>query len=259
MNKYYGIQKGDFDISFAKSVKDIYGINSILQVEGLLLHLLKSQTLPTFRNLQTLLNSVFKEPSILTFNMDYVENGSLRHDGIIVMCQYDIEFLAKYGSLKPSRLYTMSHQIGSMDSFNSFTGVKVDYMSYLYSRFYDKWSKLVALYSTPYDAIKPYNMHLSESMTDDLETTIDENNSESENSTYGFNNDESVPTSKSKSKTTRSFSRENPTSREYDRVGTTGNIPLSELVEKEREKLRFIIVDEIYKDIASVIGRGTYN
>ena len=165
----------------------------------------------------------------------------------------------------------------------------------LKQKFETKWNKLLELEDSNYDVLKPFNITLSETTKDklktlqdsanrvvnltdktDYETLKDKSDTTENNKTHGFNSLTGVPTDDSQSVVenefkstntdtrngsttdTRNYERDIDTSRDYTRIGNIGNTSLSQLIVEEREKLRFIIIDEIYNDIASVLCRGKY-
>ena len=121
-----------------------------------------------------------------------------------------------------------------------------------------KWEDLYATVEKEYDFLKPFDITLNESSTDSFHTTEDTSTYTDNNSKQGFNSSEFVPTDKTSGTRSKSYSRQNPKSRDYTRKGNIGNTSLSELVIKEREKAMFNLREIIYNDIVDFLCRGTY-
>lgn len=158
------------------------------------------------------------------------------------------------------------------------------------SKYGKKWIDLYNLYAKEYDFDKPFNITFSEESTDTLtssesnvsnRTTNDTNvnetknsNENTDNSRYGFNSSNAVPTDKTTTsytdKTentynssnvdnrTNTYNRTNPKSRDTSRVGNIGNTTIQELVKQEREKLMYQLWDTICLDLDSVLTRSKY-
>ena len=97
---------------------------------------------------------------------------------------------------------------------------------------------------------------------------------ETEDSIYGFNSLEAVPSNKSKnssensenneseyqssSNNTITHGRTNDIDRELSRSGNIGNITQQELIKQERDISQYIIWDTIYDDLNRVFTRSKY-
>lgn len=128
----------------------------------------------------------------------------------------------------------------------------------LSDRFSLKWKKLYELSVQKYDALSPFDIELKEDSTDTLSTKKDRTSYKDNDSTYGFNSTESVPSDSADGISEREYERENPKHREYTRKGNIGNTSRQELVEQERKVLEYQIWDTIFFDTASVLCRDTY-
>lgn len=163
--------------------------------------------------------------------------------------------------------------------------------SIINSKFSIKWKKLYDTLTYDYDMGKPFSMNVEESTTNTLTSSENstfskevkdsgsesttESNDTTENSLQGFNSTSFVPSDKSvntftdtnentynsdvSENRTNEFSRENPTSRTTNRVGNIGNIPIQELINKEREVWTYQLWDVICSDLDTVLTRRKYN
>lgn len=158
------------------------------------------------------------------------------------------------------------------------------------AKYYNKWKKLWDTYKLKYDAIKPYQMEIVDSLEEESSNDKSSHNTsessssntasdkiindETTNSVYGFNSNNAVPSDKSKnisesenSSSDSSNSSNSSTSeqdvkssseRNVSRLGNIGNITQQELIEKEREVWRYQIIDEIIYDISKILSCGSY-
>lgn len=149
---------------------------------------------------------------------------------------------------------------------------------------YYKWKKLYNTYKVEYDIIRPYDMDIKDGSTENINQTIDierhnsgSSNSngsdiviidDTENSIYGFNSNESVPTDKSKNSSESSSQDNNEfensgststdnkkisdTNRTIKRLGNIGNITQQELIGRERELLNQKYIDIMYNDLDKI-------
>lgn len=158
------------------------------------------------------------------------------------------------------------------------------------ARFYKKWLKLFNSLDMSYDPIRPYDMDITEQEEENTENSVlikrlNENTSNSEsndktiidenqNSIYGFNSNDAVPSDKSvnssenTSNTSDSFNSSGSTDtdqnrkitndRNIKRLGNIGNITQQELIKQERELQQYQIFDTIFKDLDSILTCGSY-
>ena len=162
-------------------------------------------------------------------------------------------------------------------------------LAIIQSRFQTKWQKLYDTITAQYDALNPYDMTINEETTDTLtssgtnssnkldngsRTSNETISGERDDSSYGFNSPQAVPTDESQNssessasdeisnsstiETSNEYTRSNPTTRELTRKGNIGNITKQELLEKERDVWQWQIWDVIFKDLDSVLTRSKY-
>ena len=154
----------------------------------------------------------------------------------------------------------------------------------------NKWKKLQSTLNFEYNPIKPYDMTTKEKIgekqggTTSNSGSIDDSGSDTttskvildktEDSLYGFNSLEPVPSNKtenssenldsseSKNKSTSSnttiHGRTNDIDRELSRTGNIGNITQQELIKQERDVVQYIIWNTIYDDLNRVFTRSKY-
>lgn len=176
--------------------------------------------------------------------------------------QGDMEFNAYVGTRAlSSYMNLLISQFGIFEN-DEYQGLNTEGQLYLLNtisnRFKDKWNKLDELWNTNYDPLSPFDITLNEQYTDTLNVTEDTSQSNSSQDVYGFNSVEPVPNTQNESSSSNKYTRENPHTRDYTRKGNIGNTSRQELVEQQREVLKYQIIDTIYKDIASVVVRGKY-
>lgn len=158
------------------------------------------------------------------------------------------------------------------------------------SKYYRKWSKLLDTFNLKYNAIRPYDINISDTMEENTEndvnikratesssdskTTEIVDNDETQNSIYGFNSINAVPsdisTNKSQSNNNSNDKFESSGSsdteqtkkitndRNITRQGNIGNITQQELIERERELLQYQIIDTVYNDLDKIFTCGSY-
>ena len=157
-------------------------------------------------------------------------------------------------------------------------------------KYLDKWNNLADTLSMDYDALSPYQMQIEDDTGDTLESTNEDSTSTNEESTennsqsmqgsddasrYGFNSEDAVPTDADKTSSTQEsennysnvvkrdsnvkYNRLNNISRKIIRKGNIGNHSAMELIEQQREMLRYQIFDTIYRDLDDVLTRSKYN
>jgi len=158
------------------------------------------------------------------------------------------------------------------------------------TKYLDKWTKLADTLNQDYDMIKPYDMEIDDTASDELKsnqldetTTHDEgktsqeqNSSRSGNENrYGFNSTDAVPTntdtvttdtdgsgttSNDGTRNSKSdYERTNETVRTIKRKGNIGNQSAQELIQKQRDMLMYQIFDTIYADLDDILTRSFYH
>lgn len=172
---------------------------------------------------------------------------------------YAYRFLSKYGKMYIGE--TFKNIYSNLRYFRN-VGHNLIYInnvsSIFLSIFKDKWERIADIFSNKYDTFKPYDIKLHESKSNDFETLEDNSTTGVKNQRYGFNTSTPQPTDIRDTTTNNTYKRKTVDTRDYTRSGNSGNISYSQLAIQELEKDRFIVIDEIFKDIASVMGRGTY-
>lgn len=187
-------------------------------------------------------------------------------------------------------LYNISH---NSETYSIYTLTKQGYddISKIINETYlEKWTKLFCTLNFEYNPIKPYDMTTKEKIgekqggTTSNSGSTDDSGSDTttskvildktEDSLYGFNSLEPVPSNKtenssenldsseSKNKSTSSnttiHGRTNDIDRELSRTGNIGNITQQELIKQERDIVQYIIWDTIYDDLNRVFTRSKY-
>ena len=225
------------------------------------------------------------EQEIHSMDLDYIYNRSgLKTLSIMmshIISQYTIDDISNYVIDPDGNRITFKQML---DSINT------DMINVIiYNKFYDKWSKLVDTLSYDYDALSPYQMEVEENgslsnvkqVTDsnEYENTADNTDTSKENlqqnmNRYGFDSEDAVPTdvntndntttttgnTTGKGSASRSTNEDNKqlSGRNITRKGNIGNHTMQELVEQQRELLRYQIFDTIYEDLDSVLTRSRY-
>lgn len=166
---------------------------------------------------------------------------------------FNTYFLSLYGNRK------ISSYIKTLYSRNlSQSEIDNQVRAIIASRFEDKWSRLWELWNKEYDPLQPFDITLTETSSDKLDTIKDKSTYIDNDSVYGFNSTEASPSDKSSGSTDREYARDITRGRDYSRKGNIGNITKQELVKQEREVLQYQIIDTIFKDIASVLVRASF-
>lgn len=217
----------------------------------------------------------------------------------VVKFDMSVEYMSRSGTKAISTLvenllqeYPLRHVINEYtgDSFYMISSqAQTNILKTLEARFKTKWQKLYETITAEYDALNPYDMTINEETTDTLtssgtnlsnkvDTGTKSSNEtvsgERDDSLYGFNSPQSVPTDESQTssestvndevsnnstiETSNEYTRSNPTTRELTRKGNIGNITKQELLEKERDVWQWQIWDVIFKDLDSVLTRSKY-
>lgn len=135
------------------------------------------------------------------------------------------------------------------------------------SSFYKrKWLKLIDTYNIEYNAIKPYDMTLHDellrdNLTSESYRTSDNNATSTDTSSYkGFNSDtDFVDTDKDSSTTatenesSERYERDRESERAITREGNIGNKSIQQLIEEERDLLKWNVYIVILKDFDRVL------
>ena len=161
---------------------------------------------------------------------------------------------------------------------------------HIQSEFYLKWKKLFDTYKVEYDMIRPYDMDIKDDVSESINQSIDierQNSGSSddsgndkvitdvtENSVYGFNSSEAVPSDKSKNtaentnSSNSNYSNSGSTStdnkktsennRTIKRLGNIGNITQQELIRQERELLSQTYINILYEDLDKIFCSRTW-
>lgn len=156
-------------------------------------------------------------------------------------------------------------------------------------KFYIKWDKLSDSLLLEYDILNPYNMDISDDVTETVTNSGNDSLSETEEVTnndtidisenknhkiYGFNSaagnnadsDENT-TNRTENNTNNSTNDSNhefsnsgnsDSKRTILRKGNIGNKTFSELIIQEREQLQFQFLDVVYNDLDSVLVRSKW-
>lgn len=210
-----------------------------------------------------------------------------------------IQYMTRSGTKAISTLveellkqYPLRHVINeyTLDEYYMISSqAQANILAIIQSRFQTKWQKLYDTITAQYDALNPYDMTINEETTDTLtssgtnssnkldngsRTSNETISGERDDSSYGFNSPQSVPTDESQNssessasdeisnsstiETSNEYTRSNPTTRELTRKGNIGNITKQELLEKERDVWEWQIWDVIFKDLDSVLTRSKY-
>ena len=177
-------------------------------------------------------------------------------DGDGTLLPYDIDFLFKYKDRLISNF--MLPYLRPSEGQEGYNVQGDDIKVVICSRFSEKWLKLNELWNRDYDPLKPFDITLSESGNNEMTVIKDKSTVNDNDSFYGFNSPSPSPTDNSVRTSENEYQRANPYSRNYTRKGNIGNTSLQDLVIKEREVLKYQIIDTVYSDIASVILRGKY-
>lgn len=161
----------------------------------------------------------------------------------------------------------------------------------IFKKFHDKWKKLTDTLSVQYDILKPFDIEMTEDRnndnltsgggvtrtynTTDSSTLGTETQTTETDSKFAFNSETDIPTDKSnilaqnsgtdtmsKSGTVgddTDYHRLIEKERHYTRKGNIGNHTNQQLINEEREMLKFQIFDTIYDDLDSVLTLSKYN
>ena len=131
----------------------------------------------------------------------------------------------------------------------------------IYAKYKNKWLNLAKTLNYDYDILQPFDISLNESTTDEMTVTKDLTTVTDKDGIYPFNsptNTESFPTDDSSSTRNNEYSRQNPKTRDYTRKGNIGNKSKAQLMEEEREKAKYVLLDTILEDVSKLLTRGVW-
>lgn len=150
--------------------------------------------------------------------------------------------------------------------------ITVGDMSYLSSiiraRFLAKWKRLWDTVVADFDYLSPFDVRFTDETKKDHLTSTNSRTYQDEGRnndyTYGFNDnsEDGTPTDRGTSSgdgsSSDSFSRDVERLRETTRKGNIGNITKQQLIEQQREMLKFQFFDVVYKDLDTVLTIHLY-
>lgn len=211
------------------------------QKNGIISYLSSRKDLP----ISSVLNEIIGDDIALNFDMEYIYNksGKKKVSSLIMSLLENREEISDTFPLTNEQMETLSHIINNRYTF--------------------KWQRLYDIYKTNYDAMSPYDMSIDEESSDTLDTKSKSTNSSTDQSNFfGYNDtsDDGVPQSRDINTTERTdeYNRTNPKTRTITRKGNIGNITKQELIEKERNVLKWQMWDIIYGDLDNILTCGTY-
>lgn len=194
------------------------------------------------------------------------------YKGVVIDSNLDIVTMLKDGSTK----VTWDYVVQEVD--------KTLINDILYVQYYNKWFRLAKTTTMQYDALSPYNMIIN----DDLTSTIHSDNSKTNHQESGStdttnerntdttskvdyagieqntdkldttNTNTLTNTSSSDSTDTTNYNRTGTDNRDVTRKGNIGNITSQDLINKEREVTRYIILNEIFSDLDAILTSKKY-
>lgn len=133
-------------------------------------------------------------------------------------------------------------------------------------RFDEKWSKLIDTLEYQYNALTPFSMTVEETQLNKRNIETDSENSNensSQDNIFAYNSNEASPSSsdsyKSSSNSKIASKNTDDNKRNTTRSGNIGNKSSMQLIEEEREMLRYQVILTIYEDLDSVLTRSKYN
>lgn len=218
-----------------------------------------------------------------SIDLDYIYNHSGEKTLSVLATKYIEQFVFAEGFV----VDPAGNRVTFYDAINSISNVMVLFV--IKTRFFNKWEKLIDTLNEDYDFLSPYQMNVEESGNNISEHTIDEstsnngkiisedsstNENTNKSSNYGYDSDTPSPAdesegtnnSSSSGTTTNTNTRTNTktednkemSSRTIKRSGNIGNKTAQELINEQRELLKYQILDSIYEDLDSVLTRSCY-
>lgn len=231
---------------------------------------------------------VVTEEDFQQMDCDYLLNASgLKSMSVLLKALYDGYVVDDSGELVEiynGEKVTWDRVISALDK-QLINGI-------IYKKFYNKWKNLVATLNVEFDMLSPFNVELKEKNSDDLtsgggvtrtynktdtnqlgtkvtDTTKSYKNAFNDNSAQGTPTDTVEDTVNNSGTDTyketgtvgddTTYHREIIRGREYTRKGNIGNHTNQELINAQREMLKYQIFDTIYSDLDSVLTRSKYN
>lgn len=211
------------------------------QKNGIISYLSSLTDLP----ISSVLNEIIGDDFALNFDIEYIYNKSGKKliSSLLMSFLENREEISETFPLTKEQMTTISHIISNRYTF--------------------KWQRLYDIYKTNYDAMSPYDMSIDEESSDTLDTKSKSTNSSTDQSNFfGYNDtsDDGVPQSRDINTTERTdeYNRTNPKTRTITRKGNIGNITKQELIEKERNVLKWQMWDTIYGDLDNILTSGIY-
>lgn len=128
-----------------------------------------------------------------------------------------------------------------------------------------KWLKLIDTYSYEYNALEPYHMDLHDELSKDNLTSSENTSTATTNSDtnteqyYGFNSSNPVDVNKNSTSgnesgsRTNQYTRDRESERDISRKGNIGNKTNQQLIEEERELLKWNVYITIIKDFEKIL------
>lgn len=238
---------------------------------------------PTVSDFNDLFNTLSqKTQDLITLNImdadDFMMSFMSKHGNKKISSLIDLLLLQGNPLEKKGNYYTLSR-------YNTYIiGQTIS------ARYYKKWEKIINTFNITYNPIKPYDMEINDDISEKTDNNVlikrlNESNSENEssdkvindetdNSMYGFNSINPVPTDKSINKsenvsndkntynssgsTDTEQNKEVTNERVIKRLGNIGNTSQQELIEKEIELRQYEIIETIFSDISKVLTCGCY-
>lgn len=231
---------------------------------------------------------VVTEEDFQQMDCDYLLNASgLKSMSVLLKALYDGYVVDDSGELVEiynGEKVTWDRVISALDK-QLINGI-------IYKKFYNKWKNLVATLNVKFDMLSPFSVHLEESNYDYLTSdggvkrTYDKTDKTTPNTTttetiknyknaFNDNSAQGTPIDNSEDKIINSgsdtyaqsgtvtddtnYGRKIDRGRNYTRTGNIGNHTNQELINAQREMLKYQIFDTIYSDLDSVLTRSKYN
>lgn len=246
---------------------------------------------PSYLDLQSCLSNLPLRTKLL---LSAISNGEIEQNSGDINISFIIEYLSKSYNKRLSSFIDTLLESFPLQEVRDYYVLSTDTYEKICAlidvRYYIKWTKLLETFKLKYNAIRPYDMEITdnnEETTDNdvLISRVNESSSSSssndkviqditEDSIYGFNSVSPVPTDKSTNQNevvgtdNDTYSGTGSTDTQQDktinsernikRLGNIGNITQQELIERERELWQYQIIDVVYKDLDKIFTCGSY-
>lgn len=128
----------------------------------------------------------------------------------------------------------------------------VDIAHIVFTKFSDKWKRVYDAMMMEYNPINNYDMVENEKVKTKITSSVDVNNK-----TYGFNSSAPVPTDEGNS-TTTTEGKADDNVRELTRSGNIGVTTSAQLLAGELEVRKNLFIEEVMKDIDSIMCLKIY-